>query len=201
MSSKENIHPIFDKLLGQADKEKLLGQRAVVVWLYGLSGSGKSTIANLLERNLHEKGRLTQILDGDNIRSGLNANLGFSDEDRQENIRRIAEVAKLFASAGVITIASFITPTKALRHMAREIVGPEQFMEVYVKASFDTCRQRDVKGLYAKASEGKVAQFTGKDSLFEEPDKCDLILDTEKETAEESSNILLEKIIGKISFS
>jgi len=201
MSSKKNIHPIFDQLLGQKDKERLLRQKALVIWLYGLSGSGKSTIANLVERKLHEEGRLTQILDGDNIRSGLNQNLGFSDDDRRENIRRIAEVAKLFVSGGVITIASFITPTKALRQMARGIVGAEQFLEVYVKASFETCRQRDVKGLYAKASQGKVAQFTGKDSLFEEPETCDLILDTETESAEESSDRLLAVILGKITFS
>ncbi|MBC2600943.1 adenylyl-sulfate kinase [Puniceicoccus vermicola] len=190
--SQENIHPVFDRLLGRDDKQRLLGQRSVVVWLYGLSGSGKSTIANLVERALHEDGRMTQILDGDNIRSGLNQNLGFSDEDRLENIRRISEVAKLLKEAGVVTLASFITPKKELREMARSIVGAEDFIEVYVKASFEECARRDVKGLYAKAAQGGVKQFTGKDSGFEEPEGGNvIILDTESESAEDSAKRLL----------
>jgi len=201
MKKDENIHPVFDRLLRRSDKETLLGQRSVVVWLYGLSGSGKSTIANLLERSLHAEGRMTQVLDGDNIRSGLNRNLGFSDEDRLENIRRIAEVARLFLDAGVITIASFICPKRELRSMAREIVRPDDFLEVYVKASFEECARRDVKGLYAKAAQGGVKQFTGKDSGFEEPVPQDdvLVLDTENETAEESCSILLKKVRERIS--
>lgn len=178
-SIPENIHPEFARMLGRSDKESLLGQRGIVVWMYGLSGSGKSTIANAVERKLHAAGRLTQILDGDNIRSGLNRNLGFTDADREENIRRIAEVAKLFLHAGVITLTSFITPRRVLRDLARSIVGPDDFIEVYVRASFETCAQRDVKGLYAKAASGQVANFTGKDSGFEEPAAPDLILDTE----------------------
>jgi len=139
---------------------------------------------------------MTQVLDGDNVRSRLNSNLGFSDEDRSENIRRIAEVARLFLDAGVITIASFICPKRGLRSMAREIVGPEDFLEVYVKASFEECARRDVKGLYAKAEKGGVKQFTGKDSGFEEPesDAGVLILDTEKETAEESAARLFKAV-------
>jgi len=201
MKKDENIHPVFDRLLRRSDKETLLGQRSVVVWLYGLSGSGKSTIANLLERSLHAEGRMTQVLDGDNIRSGLNRNLGFSDEDRLENIRRIAEVARLFLDAGVITIASFICPKRELRSMAREIVRPDDFLEVYVKASFEECARRDVKGLYAKAAQGGVKQFTGKDSGFEEPVPQDdvLVLDTENERAEESCSILLKKVRERIS--
>lgn len=197
--SQENIHPVFDRLLGREDKERLLGQRSLVVWLYGLSGSGKSTIANLVERGLHAEGRMTQILDGDNIRSGLNQNLGFSDEDRQENIRRIAEVAKLFKDAGVLTIASFITPKRDLRAMARSIIGEADFLEVYVQASFEECARRDVKGLYAKASQGGVKQFTGKDSGFEEPEGHEaFVLDTESESAEESTQRLLEIVRSKV---
>jgi adenylylsulfate kinase len=197
---QDNIHPVFDRLLGRGDKHRLLGQRSVVVWLYGLSGSGKSTIANLVERALHGEGNMTQILDGDNIRSGLNKNLGFSDEDRLENIRRISEVARLFKEAGVVTIASFITPKKELREMARAIVGGDDFLEVYVKASFEECARRDVKGLYAKAEKGGVKQFTGKDSGFEEPEDNDaLILDTESESAEESARRLIAIIRKRIS--
>lgn len=200
MAPGENIHPVFDRLLGRAEKQELLGQRSLVVWLYGLSGSGKSTIANLAERRLFAEGRMTQILDGDNIRSGLNGNLGFSDEDRRENIRRIAEVARLFLDAGVITIASFITPKRDLRAMARGIVGPEDFLEVYVKASFEECARRDVKGLYAKAAQGGVKQFTGKDSEFEEPAEGGdhLVLDTERESAEASVETLLAKVRPRI---
>lgn len=193
--SGEDIHPVFDRLLGRADKERLLGQRGIVVWLYGLSGSGKSTIANLVERSLHAEGRMTQVLDGDNIRSGLNRNLGFSDEDRLENIRRIAEVARLFLDAGVITLASFITPKRELRAMAAGIVGEADFLEVYVRASFEECERRDVKGLYAKAARGGVKQFTGRDSGFEEPEEgTALVLDTESEDAEASAARLLKEI-------
>lgn len=180
-SMADNIYPEFARMLDRASKEKLLGQRGFVIWLYGLSGSGKSTVANALERRLHAEGLLTQILDGDNIRSGLNRNLGFSDEDRAENIRRIAEVAKLYVHTGIITLASFITPARALRQLARETIGAEDFIEVYVRASFDACAARDPKGLYAKVAAGQVAQFTGKDSSFEEPvhGEDTFVLDTE----------------------
>ena len=177
----ENIHPEFHRMLGREAKEALLKQRGTVFWLYGLSGSGKSTIANAFERELHKAGFLTQILDGDNIRTGLNANLGFSDEDRAENIRRIAEVAKLYLNTGIITLTSFICPTRALRQLARDTVGPDDFVEVFVKASFETCARRDPKGLYAKAQAGQIANFTGRDSAFEEPLPADpaFVLDTE----------------------
>lgn len=176
----ENIYPEFARMLKRADKERLLRQRGLVVWLYGLSGSGKSTLANAVERRLHAEGRYTQILDGDNIRTGLNRNLGFSDEDRAENIRRIAEVAKLFLHAGCITLTSFITPLRSLRAAAREIVGADDFLEVYVRAPFEICAERDPKGLYAKAARGEIAQFTGKDSAFEEPLPGDgaIVIDT-----------------------
>ncbi len=169
MSADANIHPIFDRVLPRVEKEARLGQRGQVIWLYGLSGSGKSTLAIALERRLHAEGFATQLLDGDNIRTGLNRGLGFSDADRAENIRRIAEVAKLHAHAGLVTLCSFITPLRSLRTLARDIIGPADLLEVYVKASFATCAQRDPKGLYAKAAAGGVGQFTGKDSAFEEP--------------------------------
>lgn len=193
-----NLHPTFDKMLPREAKEELLGQRGMVVWLYGLSGSGKSTLAHLLERKLHEEKIFTKLLDGDNVRTGLNNNLGFSDEDRQENIRRVAEVAKLFSDAGVVTIASFITPKNELRASAREIIGDADLLEVYVKASFETCAERDVKGLYAKAKAGEVKQFTGKDSAFEEPDQADLIIDTEAESEAESLAKLHEVVSGRV---
>lgn len=190
----ENIHPEFDRMLGRPEKEALLGQRGAVFWLYGLSGSGKSTVANAFERQLHAEGRLTQILDGDNIRTGLNANLGFSDADRAENIRRIAEVAKLFLNAGILTITSFICPLRELRQLAREVIGPEDFHEIYVKASFETCAQRDPKGLYAKAAAGRIPHFTGRDSAFEPPASADPahILDTELHDLEACVQSLLE---------
>jgi len=184
--SMDNIHPEFHRMLGREAKESLLQQRSTVFWLYGLSGSGKSTIANAFERRLHDSGFLSQTLDGDNIRSGLNANLGFTDDDRKENIRRIAEVAKLYLNSGLITIASFICPTRELRQLAREVVGAPDFVEVYVKASFETCAQRDPKGLYAKAKAGKIKHFTGKDSAFEVPLSTDQVhvLDTENSSPE-----------------
>lgn len=186
-------------MLGRSAKERLLGQRSCVVWLYGFSGSGKSTLANLLERHLHGQGKLTQLLDGDNVRTGLNSGLGFSDDDRRENIRRVAEVARLFTSTGVITLCSFITPAKSLRSLARQIVGEDDFFEVYVKCSFEKCAERDVKGLYAKAKAGGVKHFTGKDSAFEEPDEADLIIDTEAESEEESLARLIALIEKRIS--
>lgn len=202
MSTPQNIHPTFSQLLGREAKETLLNQRGLVVWLYGLSGSGKSTLATALERRLHEEGVFTQVLDGDNIRTGLNNNLGFSDEDRSENIRRIAEVAKLFASAGVVTITSFICPRNELRALAREIIGQADFLEVYVECSFETCEQRDVKGLYAKAKAGQVQNFTGRDSSFEAPeprDAADLILNTDNQAEGESLDQLYHAVRPRVA--
>ena len=190
-----NIHTEFHRFLGREDKERLLDQTGVVVWMYGLSGSGKSTIANAVERQLHEQGRFTVILDGDNLRSGLNGNLGFSDDDRSENVRRNAEVAKLFAKQGIITLVSVITPRRDLRALAREVVGAD-FVEVFVKANYETCATRDPKGLYAKAQAGDVKQFTGKDSGFEEPEDAELTLDTETNTIEQSATHLLQFLQG-----
>lgn len=198
-SNLDHIYPVFDKMLPREAKEELLGQRGAVIWLYGLSGSGKSTLANLLERRLHEQGKMVKVLDGDNVRSGLNSNLGFSDEDRLENIRRVAEVAKLFADSGIVTVTSFITPNNELRDLARGVIGDDDLLEVYVKASFETCAERDPKGLYAKVKAGEVKQFTGKDSAFEEPTRPDLIIDTEALSEDEALEQLLSAVLDKIS--
>lgn len=194
----ENLYPEFDRMLARGDKEALLRQRGIVLWLYGLSGSGKSTLANALERRLHREGFCTNILDGDNIRTGLNSDLGFSDDDRTENIRRIAEVAKLFLNAGIVTITAFITPGEALRQTARDIVGVDDFVEVFVKCSFQKCAERDTKGLYAKALSGKLKNFTGRDSNFEEPDSPDLILDSEYDSIETCLEKVYLHILPKI---
>ena len=201
MSDATNLHPIFDRVLPRADKEARLGQRGQVIWLYGLSGSGKSTLAIALERRLHAEGFATQLLDGDNVRTGLNRGLGFSDADRAENIRRIAEVAKLHAQAGLVTLCSFITPLRSLRESARAIIGTADLLEVYVKADFATCAKRDPKGLYAKAAAGGVGQFTGKDSAFEEPTADDagtLVIDTEAASPEACLAALHAAVLPRI---
>lgn len=193
-----DIHPEFHRFLNRNDKETLLRQRGIVVWMCGLSGSGKSTIANAAERVLHQQGRFTTILDGDNLRTGLNANLGFTDQDRLENIRRIAEVAKVFVSQGIITFVSAITPRGELRDLARGVIGDDLF-EVYIKASYEACEKRDVKGLYAKAARGEIQHFTGKDGSFEPPANADLVLDTESMSIEDAAFELLEAIRERIS--
>ena len=195
---ENNIYAIFDRMLGREDKEALLGQRGVMVWFTGLSGSGKSTIAIALERELHKRGLLCRILDGDNIRSGINNNLGFSPEDRVENIRRIAEVGKLFVDTGVITIAAFISPNNELREMASAIIGKADFLEVYVSTPLAECERRDVKGLYAKARKGEIKEFTGVSAPFEAPERPDLSLDTSVLSVEQSVSRLLELIVPKV---
>lgn len=192
---EENIYPIFDRMLSREDKEELLGQRGVMLWLTGLSGSGKSTIAIALERELHKRGLLCRILDGDNIRSGINNNLGFSEEDRVENIRRIAEIGKLFVDTGIVTIAAFISPSNDLRQMANRIIGPENFLEIFVSTPLEECEKRDVKGLYAKARRGEIKNFTGISAPFEAPEHPVLSLDTSKISLEESVNALLKLIL------
>lgn len=186
-----NIYPIFDRMLGRADKEQLLGQRGVMLWFTGLSGSGKSTVAIALERELQRRGLLCRILDGDNIRTGINANLGFSPEDRRENIRRIAEVAKLFVDTGIITIAAFISPTEEVRRMAAGIIGPDDFKEIYISTPIEECERRDVKGLYARARRGEIKDFTGVSAPFEAPAAPALSLDTSRLSLEESVKRLL----------
>lgn len=179
-----NIHPANNGLT-RPDKEHFLKQKAKTIWITGLSGSGKSTLAYGLERKLSECGFLTQVLDGDNIRSGINNNLGFSENDRKENIRRAAEINKLLLNCGIITINAFISPTNEIRRMAREIIGAEDFIEVFVDASFDTCAKRDPKGLYKKALAGEITNFTGLDAPFDRPDKAEITVNTDKLTIEE----------------
>lgn len=198
MSGSTNIYPIFDRMLGRQDKESLLRQHSVMIWFTGLSGSGKSTIAIALERELHKRGLLCRILDGDNIRTGINNNLGFSEADRVENIRRIAEVSKLFIQTGIITIAAFISPSNEIREMAASIIGKEDFLEIYVNTPIEECERRDVKGLYAKARRGEIKDFTGVSAPFEEPLHPALSLDTSVLTVEESVNRLLDLILPKV---
>ena len=178
-------------MLSRSDKEALLGQKGVMLWFTGLSGSGKSTVAIALERELQKRGLLCRILDGDNIRSGINKGLGFTAEDRRENIRRIAEVAKLFVDTGIITIAAFISPSNELRRMASDIIGAEDFKEVYISTPLEVCEARDVKGLYAKARRGEIKNFTGISAPFEAPEHPALSIDTSKVSLEDSVKQIL----------
>ncbi len=187
-----NIFPT-DKILQRNDKENLLGQKGKAIWFTGLSGSGKTTIAIALERELSKQGLLTQILDGDNIRSGINNNLGFSEVDRTENIRRIAEVTKLFVNCGVVTICCFVSPTEEIRNIAKSIIGETDFEEVFVNTPIEVCEKRDVKGLYAKARRGELKDFTGIDSPFEAPMNPTIEL-TDKLSVEECVKKITEKI-------
>lgn len=198
MEETKHIYPIFDRMLTRADKEELLKQHSVMIWFTGLSGSGKSTIAIALERELQKRGLLCRILDGDNIRSGINNNLGFSAEDRVENIRRIAEIGKLFVDTGIITLAAFISPNNDIREMAANIIGKEDFMEIYVSTPIEECERRDVKGLYAKARKGEIKNFTGISAPFEAPEHPTLSLDTSKLSVEESVNKLLDLILPRV---
>jgi len=195
----ENIHPIFDRLLQREDREKRLGQKAKVLWLTGLSGSGKSTIAEALERKLYNQAYFPQVLDGDNIRSGINSNLGFTIEDRIENLRRISEVAKLYLNSGVVVISSFISPTQASRDKAKEIIGEDDFLEIFINTPLEVCEARDVKGLYKKARKGEIKNFTGIDSPYEAPKNPDFEIKTENQTVEESVEAIYEFIYPIIS--
>jgi len=170
----------------RGERERLLGQRGVTVWLTGLSGSGKSTIAVGAERELVRRGRLAYVLDGDNVRHGLNKNLGFSPVDRTENIRRIGEVAKLFTDAGVIAMTSFISPYRSDRDGVRALLAPGDFVEVYVSATVETCESRDVKGLYQRARKGEIPEFTGISAPYEAPERPELVLDTNRQGVDES---------------
>ena len=195
----ENIYPIFEKMLQRKDREALLKQKGIMIWFTGLSGSGKSTLAIALEGELYKQGILCRILDGDNIRSGINNNLGFSEADRTENIRRIAEVSKLFVDCGIVTIAAFISPTHALRRMASEIIGEDDFLEVYVSTPIEECERRDVKGLYAKARRGEIKEFTGISSPFEAPEHPFISIDTSRQSLADSVKVLLEAVSPKIT--
>ena len=191
----ENIYPIYDQMMTRADKEQLLHQHGLMVWFTGLSGSGKSTIAMGVERELHKRGILCRILDGDNIRSGINSNLGFSAEDRMENIRRIAEIGKLFVQTGIVTLACFVSPTNDLRRLARNIIGDDDFKEVFVSTPLEECERRDVKGLYARARRGEVKDFTGISAPFEVPENPTLEIDTSRLSLEESVKRVVELIM------
>lgn len=193
-----NIYPIFDTILSKSDKEQLLKQKGLVIWMVGLSGSGKSTLARSIEINLHKMGLLTQLLDGDNLRVGINNNLGFSEEDRTENIRRAAETSKLFSNCGVITICSLISPTEEIRRMAKEIIGDESFFEVFVNCPIEVCESRDVKGLYAKARRGEIKNFTGIDSPFEYPTNPNLEIRTDINDLEACQAKLLDAVLPKL---
>ena len=198
---ENNIHPIFDRLLTQTDREQRLQQKSKVLWLTGLSGSGKSTIAQALERRLYNNGYFAQVLDGDNIRSGINSNLGFSLEDRQENIRRIAEIAKLYLNSGVITLNSFISPTVEIRNFAKQIIGAENFIEIYINAPIEICEKRDVKGLYQKARKGLIKGFTGIDSPYEPPINPAIEIKTDQLSLEESVEQIFNYINPILKFS
>ena len=191
---------IFDRMMTRSDKESLLGQHSLMVWFTGLSGSGKSTIAIALERELHQRGLLCRILDGDNIRSGINNNLGFSEADRVENIRRIAEVSKLFVDTGIITIAAFISPSNDIREMAADIIGRDDFVEVYVSTPIEECERRDVKGLYVKARRGEIKNFTGISAPFEAPEHPALTLDTSVLSLEAAVRLPLRPAQGSTGF-
>ena len=195
----ENIYPIFEKMLQRKDREALLKQKGIMIWFTGLSGCGKSTLAIALEGELYKQGILCRILDGDNIRSGINNNLGFSEADRTENIRRIAEVSKLFVDCGIVTIAAFISPTHAIRRMASEIIGEDDFLEVYVSTPIEECERRDVKGLYAKARRGEIKEFTGISSPFEAPEHPFISIDTSRQSLADSVKVLLEAVSPKIT--
>lgn len=199
MNEPKNIHPVSERMLPRQSRETLLQQKAKVFWLTGLSGSGKSTLAIGLQSELHKTGKLCYILDGDNIRAGINSNLGFSEAERIENIRRIAEVAKLFADAGVITICSFVSPTIQIRELAKNIIGQNDFHEVYINASLESCENRDVKGLYKKARAGEIKDFTGIHQPFEAPQNPWLEIKTDKENYEHSLHVLTQNVFKEIT--
>jgi adenylylsulfate kinase len=194
----ENIFPVFDKIISKEKKEKLLNQKGKVVWLTGLSGSGKTTIALQLEKELYKLGFLVQILDGDNIRAGINNNLSFSEDDRTENIRRIAEVSKLFLNCGVITINCFVSPTIKMRQIAEKIIGKENYYEIFINADLETCEKRDVKGLYKKARNGEIKNFTGIDSQYEKPNNPSLEVNTSQLSIDQSIEIILKNVLPQL---
>ena len=193
-----NIHPVFDRMVRREERERRGKHRACVCWFTGLSGSGKSTIAIQVERRLFENGISVQMLDGDNVRSGLNKNLGFSSEDRRENIRRIAEVAKLFLDHGTVVLCSFVSPTEEIRSVAREIIGAEDFLEIFVDTPLEECERRDVKGLYQKARAGQIKHFTGIDAPYEAPKNPFLTIQTKHHTVSESVDAVLDTLLPRI---
>jgi adenylylsulfate kinase len=195
---KPDIFPIFDKVLDRGKKEALLKQHGIVLWMTGLSGSGKTTLAIGLEKYLYDKGHLSYVLDGDNVRAGINSDLGFSEKDRNENIRRIAEISKLVVNCGIITINSFVSPSDELRQMAKNIIGEKDFYLVYVNTPVEVCEKRDTKGLYAKARKGEIKNFTGISAPFDAPKNPDLEIDTHNRTYEQCLQQLVEFVMPKI---
>ena len=191
------IYPIKTKVSAE-ERQRLMSQRPRLIWFTGLSGSGKSTLAVQLEAALHAQGFKTYLLDGDNIRSGLNKDLTFTDDARVENIRRISEVCKLFIDAGVILLSAFISPFRADREQVRSIVGDENYIEVFVDAPLEVCEQRDVKGLYKKARTGEVKNFTGISSPYEKPTHADVVIATDKMSVEESLDVLMKAIVPQL---
>jgi len=193
----QNIHPIHDRLVQRQEREAAHGHRGGVVWLTGLSGSGKSTIAAAVERKLFERGLFVTVLDGDNVRNGLNGNLGFSIEDRLENTRRVAEVAKLFAETGALVLCSFVSPTRQMRAGVADIIG-DDYLEVFVNTPLSECERRDVKGLYAKARAGQIKNFTGIDSPYEPPLHPFLDLPTAGRSVDESADHLITALTDRL---
>lgn len=183
--AKSFVFPQIHKI-NKEDRNKLAGNRSFVIWFTGLSGSGKSTLANFLEQKLYENGIQTYILDGDNIRFGLNKDLDFSDDGRKENIRRIGEVAKLMTDAGIVVLTAFISPFREDRKTVRQLLDKNDFIEIYVKCDLKVCEERDVKGLYSKARAGEIKDFTGIDSPYEEPENPEFVIDTTENSIEES---------------
>lgn len=196
----KNIHPIDYQFVPSEEREIRNGQYAKVFWFTGLSGSGKSTLAIGLERKLFDMGFEVVVLDGDNVRSGLNKNLSFSPEDRKENIRRVAEVAKLFISAGQVCFVTFISPTKELRDLAKEILGAEDFVEVFIDTPIEICEARDVKGLYKKARGGEIDNLTGIGAPYEPPENPDILICTKDKSVEESLDELYNQILKQIKW-
>lgn len=197
---ENNIYTTFDKIKDRKAKEIYLKQRGKVIWFTGLSGSGKTTLASKLEKRLFELNYFCQILDGDNVRSGINRNLLFTEEDRMENIRRIAEVSKLFMNCGIILICSFISPTNEMRDMARKIVGEDDFLEIFVNTPIEVCEQRDPKGLYKKARAGEIKNFTGISSPFEHPSNPFIKVDNTNPDLDLTIRDMLKKIVPEIKF-
>ncbi len=195
-----NIHTVFDKIKDRREKEIYMKQRAKVIWFTGLSGSGKTTLASLLEKRLFELNYFCQILDGDNVRSGINKNLIFTEKDRIENIRRIAEVSKLFMNCGIILICAFISPTNDIRQMAKEIIGDDDFLEIFVDTPLEVCEQRDPKGLYKKARAGEIKNFTGISAPFEAPQSPFLRVENTNPDMDETVREMLKKILPEIKF-
>ena len=199
-AEKNNLFTSFDEILSKRQKENNLNQRGISLWLTGLSGAGKTSIGNYLEKKLFQNAIITAFLDGDNIRTGINNNLTFSEKDRIENIRRIAEVSKLFNSSAVVTINCFVSPFKSSRELAKKIIGKENFFEIFIDTPISECERRDVKGLYKKARAGEIKNFTGISSPFEPPLNPALTISTFEKSIEKSGDELFNFILPKIKF-